>query len=256
MWTIIKRTADTGPVEKAMSRLYGALTEQKILWKRSNCEPDDDSNMLFAGLRTDGAIECLTGGACPAEPESIYMSFDGRSNIVAGSDERGLAYVLYELAERVESCGEAVLLSKTEMSISPGLRVRGVDRFISNSGDVVWWMNGDFWRDYLEMMLADRFNRLTVTVGFDTAYLSPPYPFFVKVPGYEGVTISPSLQLTVRSILRRSDKSARCAMSMVWSLALQYGSRSRGWVGSTIWYEGLRTWTHLWSTAPRAYRNC
>jgi hypothetical protein len=215
MWTIIKRTADTGPVEKAMSRLYGALTEQKILWKRSNCEPDDDSNMLFAGLRTDGAIECLTGGACPAEPESIYMSFDGRSNIAAGSDERGLAYVLYELAERVESCGEAVLLSKTEMSISPGLRVRGVDRFISNSGDVVWWMNGDFWRDYLEMMLADRFNRLTVTVGFDTAYLSPPYPFFVKVPGYEGVTISPSLQFNRAEYLK--------ALRQIGTLCHEYG---------------------------------
>ncbi|MCL2059341.1 MAG: hypothetical protein FWH01_09850, partial [Oscillospiraceae bacterium] len=77
-----------------------------------------------------------------------------------------------------------------------------------------WWMSEDYWRYRLEGMLRARFNRLTFLVGFDTSYLSPPYPYFVDVPEFPGVRVEdPGVDRA----------QYRAALRRLGSLAHEYG---------------------------------
>ena len=69
----------------------------------------------------------------------------------------------------------------------PENRVRGVDRYIMGHLDNAWFLSESFWPYFLSRLAENRFNRFTLILGFDTAYLTPPYPFFVNVPGFSSV---------------------------------------------------------------------
>ena len=244
-WKIVKRAQDRGVVAHGMKRLEGAMQKAGIAYERvpawtGGLQP----GVLFVGLGSDAYIDRLTD-ACPAEKESICLASVGSSRVAAGSDERGLAYALYELAERIEDAGESALTELVETVGSPSQRIRGVDRFISHSGDERWWMNRQYWIDYFEHMVSSRFNRLTLLMGFDTGYLSPPYPFFVEVPGYEnirieGLTVPPTSRW---STSRRCARSGSCATSMDAISRSPSGSRRLFARDRIRWWSALRTMT-------------
>jgi len=212
---IVKRTADRGPVAAAMTFLTDALQKKGISQERLVCwEGALQVGLLFAGTLQEEEIRRLDTG-CSHAPESFVLTVRGGALVAAGSDERGLAYALLELGERVLDRGEAALTALTETKESPRLRVRGVDRFVMNSGDESWWQNEGYWRDFLFDRLRDRFNRLTLIVGFDTAYLSPPYAFFVDVPEFPQVRPADYLKV---------DKAAYlAALRRLGQLAHEYG---------------------------------
>ena len=120
------------------------------------------------------------------KPESYYVEKKGEKVQVFGSDPAGLAYGLQDLTETLWEGKEDS--DRWGKLISPEMKIRGVDRFIMNSDDEIWWMNASYWRYYIGMLALCRFNRLCVTVGFDTEYMSPPYPFLVDVEGFEDVS--------------------------------------------------------------------
>lgn len=192
-WILVKRREDFGPVKAAMECLTEALEKREIPFERRVCwEGPLEKGLLFIGTLADEEIRRLDTG-CACAPESLCLTERGGALVAAGSDERGLAYALLELSERIlEHGAEALEFLRPEQE-SPRLRVRGVDRFVMNSGDTAWWQSEAYWRDFLLDRLRDRFNRLTLIVGFDTAYLSPPYPFFVEVPGFEQVRVAEGL---------------------------------------------------------------
>ena len=68
----------------------------------------------------------------------------------------------------------------------PEFRIRGLDRFVMGPLDDEWLLSEEFWRYYLARC---RFDRFVLVTGFDTAYMSPPYPFFVEVSGYPDVVV-------------------------------------------------------------------
>jgi hypothetical protein len=129
------------------------------------------------GIRPAGGAEGVYLHCCRAEEDTPLL-------VASGSDAAGLAYALYELAGRVQSAGLAALAQDTALEEYPQARVRGVDRYIMSRLDEEWWLDEAFWRGYLARLQACRFNRLTLITGFDTAYLTPPYPYFVEVPGF------------------------------------------------------------------------
>jgi hypothetical protein len=65
--------------------------------------------------------------------------------------------------------------------------------FASNIEDKSWFYDRDYWRRYLSMLAAERFNRFNLALGlgydFPTgirdAYFHFAYPFLVTVPGYD-----------------------------------------------------------------------
>jgi hypothetical protein len=189
MWKLVQKTGRNAAVDLAVKRLSEALSARGVEWETAQWEGLSYDKAMYIGLRSDSAVASLAP-SCPAEPESFCFADRGRLKVVAGSDARGLAYAIYELIERVGFYGEDALLNLGDSVHSPDVKIRGANRFISNSGDESWWLSEDFWREYLETLLSDRFNRLTLTVGFDTAYLSPPYAFIIETPGFEGVRLA------------------------------------------------------------------
>ena len=189
-YLIIKLTSDTGPVAHGMSRLESALGNANIKFRREKYwQGAPAQGLIFVGLAGEPMIYHLDT-LCPHEAEALSISTVQGALVVSGSDERGLAYALYDLAEHIDAQGENALLFPEAVQKTPANAIRGVDRFIMVTEDAHWWMSEEYWRYYLEMMLKSRFNRLCIIAGFDTAYLAPPYPFFVDVPGYDGVKIA------------------------------------------------------------------
>jgi hypothetical protein len=119
----------------------------------------------------------------------------GRRVVLArGSDARGLAYALLELADRV-ACADQPLAGldvQRPVAEKPANPIRGVARlFVSEVEDKPWFNDRAFWQRYLTMLAAQRFNRFSLTLGlgydFTTqirdAYFHFAYPFFVSLPG-------------------------------------------------------------------------
>jgi hypothetical protein len=121
--------------------------------------------------------------------------------LLSATDARGFVYGLHELAERVEFGGAAALQLDAPVEEASPNRVRSVARaFLSEIEDKAWFHDRQGWRDYLDMLVAARFNRFNFALGFGYDfpkgvtgdYLHFPYPYLLQVPGYN-VTITPPL---------------------------------------------------------------
>jgi hypothetical protein len=118
------------------------------------------------------------------------MDEDGhRVNLAGGTDGQGLAYALLELADRVADRGPSAVKALAPAVEYPHNSVRGVTRFIVNHHDERWMYDESFLRWWYARLVRARFNRVEYVIGFDTAYLSPPYPWFITVPGYEDLRV-------------------------------------------------------------------
>ncbi|MBV9082015.1 MAG: hypothetical protein JOZ62_05020, partial [Acidobacteriaceae bacterium] len=133
-------------------------------------------------------------------PESIRIT-PGRfaaapAILVSGGDATAFVYGLLELADRVRySLDPAIALHLNQASEDKSANeVRSVARaFCSEIEDKPWYYDKDFWRGYLDMLAASRFNRFNFAFGFGYDfprgvtgdYFHFPYPYLVDVPGYK-----------------------------------------------------------------------
>jgi hypothetical protein len=158
--------------------------------------------LLVAGTGSARARMVLegAGAAIPAVPEALGLvpgGSDARPLLLAGgSDERGLVYAVLELADRVELAADPLRALEVEAPIvqRPANAVRSVARlFASEKDDKPWFHDEGFWRRYLSMLVAQRFNRVNFMVGLGynfpwnvtDGYFYFAYPFLVDVPGYD-----------------------------------------------------------------------
>ncbi len=113
---------------------------------------------------------------------------------MTGSDVRGLVYAVLELADRVEHGDDPLEAMRVDTPAveRPANPVRSVARlFTSEVHDKPWFHDEGFWRRYLSMVVAQRFNRVNLMVGLGynfpwrimDPYLYFAYPFLVDVPG-------------------------------------------------------------------------
>ena len=87
---------------------------------------------------------------------------------MTGSDVRGLVYAVLELADRVEHGDDPLEAIRLDAPIveRPANPVRSVARlFASELDDKPWFHDEGFWRRYLSMVVAQRFNRVNLMVG-------------------------------------------------------------------------------------------
>ena len=154
---------------------------------------EEKTNILI-GRTDDRMVQLLleqNGGMTECKPEgAIYRwcdTADGKVLVVAGTDETGLMYALLELAERIYAHGVAGIVKTENLAEYPDNLIRSVSRFVMSSRDDAWFYSEEFWQYYMRRLVKYRFNRFVLILGFDTPYMSPPYPFFVEVPGYPGV---------------------------------------------------------------------
>ena len=154
------------------------------------------SPLLMVGTTADRRIQILLENAgvevCDT-PEGVIYQWcdiqDGKVLVLAGTDDTGLMYALLEMSERIAAHGFEALNATENLFECPDNRVRCVDRYVVGHLDDEWLKSEKFWSYYLPRLAKARFNRFCLIVGFDTAYMAPPYSFFVPVEGYEDITV-------------------------------------------------------------------
>ena len=130
------------------------------------------------------------------------------------------------------------------VSGAPALGVRSVDFFLHNRDlEREWFFDDDHWCRYFDLLVRCRLNSFALTYAHQTSYLAPPFPFLVRVPGYEHVVTpgyAPSDRrrhlAAVRRISRRAaERGIRFVFGVWLHHAHEYGaSQVRGLV-----YEDL-----------------
>ena len=196
-WTELKNTAPL--------LIIGAVKNRRVQMLLENAGVDFQSygpESLFL-KRCD-----IPGG----RPGSI-----GTALLIAGADDAGLMYNLLEMARRVERDGVEALNRAEDLAESPQNAVRCVDRYIVGHLDNEWFKSEEFWHYLLARMARARFNRFCLILGFDTAYMSPPYPFFVGSSGYSTVT--------VKGLPGKEREENLAALRQVGALCHQYGMK-------------------------------
>lgn len=192
--TIICRGKRTSPVTFGMERLERAAAGKGIevyydtYW-------NGEGIYLLAGVVGERFVQITLARAgiyMEYRPEGVVITAavtdDGRQlTVVSGTDDTGLMYALCELAERIEDQGMAAILEPERTVEYPAIPNRIVGRFLQSSRDDDWYFSDGFWDYYTARLAENRINRLHLITGMDTAYMSPPYPFLVKTPGYEEV---------------------------------------------------------------------
>jgi sugar phosphate isomerase/epimerase len=196
--------ASSGPVGRAVERLRRALQDRRVPVevRIATGEPEEDAAVLrISGPTVPSTRRALAraGVSTPAVPEAfaIVRENDPRERLTAcGADVRGLVYAVLEIADRVDHGADAREALRLEQALveRPVNTVRSVTRlFCSEVEDLAWYRDEGFWRRYLSMLVAQRFNRFSLTLGLGynfprgvtDAYLYFAYPFLVSVRGYE-----------------------------------------------------------------------
>ena len=135
----------------------------------------------------------------PEAPESLALiagRIDGQPVLLAtGAGTRGQVYAALEVADRIRHAADPVaeLRSIDRVVEQPANSIRSVARlFVSDVADKPWFYDKGFWTPYLTSLIAQRFNRfsLTLGLGYDLpkrvldSYFIFAYPFLLSVPGY------------------------------------------------------------------------
>ncbi len=123
---------------------------------------------------------------------SLAIGSNANTIAVTGADDQGLAWAILDLADQVRQTGSLDRARAVEEQ--PANRIRSIIRpFVSEVEDKAWFYDKAGWREYLTMLATHRFNRFSLTfgIGYDftrevrDSYLHFPYPFLVRVPGYD-----------------------------------------------------------------------
>lgn len=197
---IVDRVQRRGPAAFGRKILLESLAERGIEVEIAGYRAagGEGSAWLHVGGREDILTRRLleSNGLLPrAEAEAVVIAWctsgaGGRVLVVSGGGERGLMYALLEAAERIASGGLEALAAGREGIAYPANRVRGVYQFLMGPLDRAWYDSVEYWRYYFARLARSRFNRFLLVMGFDTGYLSPPYPFFVQADAYPEVRVA------------------------------------------------------------------
>ena len=196
VWLIDRVQNEASPAANGAAALKNALASHGVqtksigYWANTGEDPvivyGLSDHALIQKLFSDGRI-FPKGGSEGVILQNVQAK-EKKLLIASGTDERGVMYALFELADRVCCDGPDALNTVENIEEYSAIPVRGADRFITNTNDDVWFLSENFWNDHLQRLARSRINRLTLITGFDTAYMSPPYPFISTIEGFEQVS--------------------------------------------------------------------
>ncbi|MBI4658320.1 MAG: hypothetical protein HY735_05625, partial [Verrucomicrobia bacterium] len=197
--------AQQPPVKWATEQLRDALkakgVDVQVRDSLENTAPIHERILVASRASTlAGHVLDNVGAPVPDAPEALGLvrgSAGAQPVLLAcGADVRGLVYGVLELADRVEHADDPVVaLRQVERIVErPANPIRSIARlFSSEAEDKPWFYDKSFWRQYLSMLIAQRFNRFNLTLGLGynaprrvpDSYFYFAYPFLVTVPGYD-----------------------------------------------------------------------
>jgi hypothetical protein len=250
------------PAQWAVEQLRHALTTRSVVVKIcERLEEAPPNSLCIVASAVSSSLVRDTGVVPPAEAEVLSL-VAGRLGqhetlIASGSDSRGLSYALTELADAVAFATDpwAPLRPALPLLERPANRVRSVMRvFASDVEDKAWFNDRDFWRDYLSLLAARRFNRFNLAfgLGYDsTAYLRETYfhfayPFFVTISGY-GVSVS-----------NMTDTEASRNLEMLRFISDEAAERGLGfnlglWTHAYQWIDSPNANHVIWGLTPKSH---
>lgn len=201
-----------GSYSRKVHRAYDALVRAL---KARGIELQDDDGREADILAGTPAGSSRVSVPVPELPESLAMERAGNTLVVAGRDEQGLMYGLYELADQV-ALGGAPLRDVKPVNESPETSFRGMYTFLHNADcEREWFTDAEHWEAYFRLLARSRYNSFHLVMAHQTAYLAPPFPFFVDVPEHPEVSV-PSLDAGER-------ERNLAALRMIGRLAADHG---------------------------------
>ena len=117
--------------------------------------------------------------------------------LIYANDSRGFIYSITELADIIIYSKNNKLILENEIVETPKTKIRSISKcFESIDEDKEWFYDKKSWDDYLTLLISERFNRFTLTLGMQynypygnefitDVYLYLPYPFIVQPKGYK-----------------------------------------------------------------------
>lgn len=193
--------ASAPPAQWAVTQLREALAGRGFAVRLcSRLEETAPAELCVVAAGGSSALPRAAGIASPDGREALVLApatLGERVVLLAcGSDARGLVYALTEIADAVALLDDPqqALRPVTAVRERPANGIRSVMRlFVSDIEDKPWFNDRGFWRDYLSLLAAQRFNRfnLALGLGYDSpehlrdTYFYFPYPFLLAVPGYD-----------------------------------------------------------------------
>lgn len=199
IWILVDpgdKVASSGPVTHAIGQFQRELTAKQI------------ASAAGPAANASAGDLVITLSSSPGGEREGFTLTPGAANGVRtlralSNGPLGLSYAVLELADRVRyAAGPDLGIDfATVYSERPINRVRSIARsFVSAVEDRAWYYDKGFWGDYLDMLVANRFNRFALFFGFGydfprnitDDYFQLPYPFLFDVAGYE-VRLNPPL---------------------------------------------------------------
>ena len=262
--------ASGAPVRRAAERLRKALAAKGV--QCAMAQSAEEAKVSSSCVVVSSAGASLTKGF--AQPKTAITAAETvrlapghlggiPATLVSGIDQLGLVYGLLELAERVRFGAEpgAGLRVAEAIEEKPANEVRCVSRyFCSELEDKPWYYDKAFWGDYLDTLVASRFNRFTLAFGLEydfprgvtNDYLHLPYPYLVDVPGYGGVRVVQLADPEGKALpapVPLSKEEQRKNFEMLRFIAAETGARGL--------HFQLGIWTHAyqWTASPNAYHS-
>jgi hypothetical protein len=183
----ISMSGSRAPIaRRTLSLLTAELERRRLRVRTVNPSEARKSGELRLDFRVDPAIS--------NHPEAFSVSKSeqqgARSLVIAGSDDTGLAYGIFEILGQIEFSSAPLFAAIANCNRSPAVRVRSVAMFLYNRElERDWYFSEEFWNRYFELLARSRLNQFTLIFGHQTSYLAPLFPFMIDVPGYERVKV-------------------------------------------------------------------
>ena len=127
--------------------------------------------------------------------------------------------------------------------------------FCSEVEDKPWYYDKDFWRGYLDVLAASRFNRFNFTfgLGYDFPrgvtgdYFHFPYPYLVDVPGYDVRVVRLANEAGEQNLPPFTAEEREKNLQMLRFIAAETSARG-------LEFQ-LGIWTHAyqWTDSPNAH---
>ena len=178
----------------------------------------------------------VAGLGVPDSPEAFVLlpPDSTRAHVrVIAADPVGAMYAVLELVDvlRTSERGVEAVKALAPSEQRPAARVRSIMRtFVSDVEDLPWFLDRDFWTDYLTELALARVNRFHLCLGIQynfpfnavtENYFCFAYPFLVEVPGYDVTTSgvsSAERQRNLDALRFASDEARRRGITFVLGL--------------------------------------
>jgi hypothetical protein len=184
----------------AFEKVRSALAERQVVFEETRAlEAARSHTILIAGSVKDSPWMAELGTRfrlqLPTDPESLLIERaavgDKQILFVIGSDPLGLAYALYDVANRIAwpRAGSPPLSEVRDARESPAVRDRSLSVYSMQQAYFERRLfNEAYWSMYLDNLVRHRFNNFSMLFAYESSgFLAPPYAWFFDLPEFPEV---------------------------------------------------------------------